>query len=318
MYDENDGDFQFTRGSKRQKTKEVVADAENSESQQQQVTRGKKAVGRTTTKAAAKSQQPQLEKEKEVQAGTSKRASTRRRSSPRPAAAADDSRPTQQGKGKDSGGLVVPKQRSGAVALSTTKRRTRSSAGSTNGEEDAAYDGVPQRPLTNGVVKKGAAQAKERRTGRERVSTPSPPPETHTTTRMIALPFSDTPVINRNREFRKNGGGGGDGVTARGGKGGDGGSRRSSLGLRGRRASSLIEMGHSAIPHSEVDTVDFYKHIEASGLSEPRRMRLLLTWCAERAVIEKPALGRRDASVILGGEIQFYLTFFLSLSELDG
>lgn len=46
----------------------------------------------------------------------------------------------------------------------------------------------------------------------------------------IALPFADTPIIRRNKEMRK-------GV-------GDG-HRRSSLGNRGRRASSLIESGKS-------------------------------------------------------------------------
>lgn len=33
---------------------------------------------------------------------------------------------------------------------------------------------------------------------------------------------------------------------------------------------------------------DFYKHIEADGLPEPRRMRLLLTWCATRFLDQKP------------------------------
>jgi kinetochore protein Mis13/DSN1 len=46
----------------------------------------------------------------------------------------------------------------------------------------------------------------------------------------IMLPFADTPVINRNKEMRK---------------GGKDGHRRSSTGLRGRRASSLIESGMS-------------------------------------------------------------------------
>lgn len=47
----------------------------------------------------------------------------------------------------------------------------------------------------------------------------------------IALPFADTPVIQRNKEMRKE----------KGRKG----QRRSSLSLRGRRASSLIESGAS-------------------------------------------------------------------------
>src|ERR1700743_3237402 len=44
----------------------------------------------------------------------------------------------------------------------------------------------------------------------------------------------------------------------------------------------------TALPHSEVDVADYYKHIESEGLPEPRRMRQLLTWCAERALDEKP------------------------------
>jgi len=47
----------------------------------------------------------------------------------------------------------------------------------------------------------------------------------------IALPFADTPVIKRNKAMRE-------------GKGGKS-ERRSSLSLRGRRASSLIETGNS-------------------------------------------------------------------------
>jgi kinetochore protein Mis13/DSN1 len=54
--------------------------------------------------------------------------------------------------------------------------------------------------------------------------------EEHSATR-IALPFADTPVIRRNKAMRE-------------GKGGKG-ERRSSLGLRGRRASSLIDSGNS-------------------------------------------------------------------------
>jgi kinetochore protein Mis13/DSN1 len=47
----------------------------------------------------------------------------------------------------------------------------------------------------------------------------------------VALPVADTPVIQRNKELR-------------GGKG-EKGRRRSSLGMRGRRASSLIDSGAS-------------------------------------------------------------------------
>ncbi|KAM0552518.1 hypothetical protein ACHAPJ_007846 [Fusarium lateritium] len=100
----------------------------------------------------------------------------------------------------------------------------------------------------------------------------------------IALPMSDTPIINRNKEMRKKGTG----------------NRRSSLGNRGRRASSLIESGQTAIPHREVNPADFYKHIEAEGLTEPRRMKQLLTWCGERALAGKPPHGTPNSNAILG------------------
>ncbi|EXL40814.1 hypothetical protein FOCG_16758 [Fusarium oxysporum f. sp. radicis-lycopersici 26381] len=101
----------------------------------------------------------------------------------------------------------------------------------------------------------------------------------------IALPMSDTPIINRNKEMRKKGGNS---------------NRRSSLGNRGRRASSLIESGQTAIPHLEVNPADFYKHIEAEGLTEPRRMKQLLTWCGERALAGKPPHGTPNCNAILG------------------
>lgn len=59
---------------------------------------------------------------------------------------------------------------------------------------------------------------------------PTPPDESHSSTK-IALPFADTPVISRNKAMRE-------------GKSGKA-DRRSSLGLRGRRASSLIDSGTS-------------------------------------------------------------------------
>ena len=46
----------------------------------------------------------------------------------------------------------------------------------------------------------------------------------------IALPFADTPIIRRNKEMRKGAGNG---------------DRRSSLGMRGRRASCLMDSGKS-------------------------------------------------------------------------
>lgn len=57
----------------------------------------------------------------------------------------------------------------------------------------------------------------------------------------------------------------------------------------------------AALPHKEVDTADFYKHI-ASDLPEPRRMRQLLIWCATRAMGDRPSGSRsEDESARLAG-----------------
>jgi len=183
----------------------------------------------------------------------------------------------------DDEGVVVKKSRtrkSGAVALQTDsdaiqqpkrRRSTRlSGQGTQNATQSHAID--PNSSGLEGVdILRGAEE-----------SQPSIVETSQAT--MISLPFSDTPVINRNKELRKKGGS----------------QRRSSLGMRGRRASSLIDNGHSALPHREVETHDFYKHIEADGPSEPRRMKQLLTWAGERALGEKPSHGKDSAAELAG------------------
>lgn len=81
-------------------------------------------------------------------------------------------------------------------------------------------------------------------------------------------------------------------------------NRRSSLGSRGRRASSLIDNGQTAIPHREVEAREFYKHI-AEDLPEPRRMKQLLMWCGERAMPERRR-GKGNSEAVLSGA---YLPF---------
>jgi kinetochore protein Mis13/DSN1 len=153
----------------------------------------------------------------------------------------------------------------------------------------------------------------------------------------IALPFADTPVIKRNKEMRR--------------EKSKSQHRRSSTGLRGRRASSLIDSGTSngetifrtystkstsrsaskairwssllaedgddttefteqnanafwnnaAVPHADVDSRDFYKHIEQS-LPEPRRMKQLLTWNGTRMLPEKINGGSGDADEMFAVE----------------
>lgn len=120
----------------------------------------------------------------------------------------------------------------------------------------------------------------------------------------IALPFADTPIIRRNKEMRRGSGQG---------------HRRSSTGMRGRRASELIDSGASnAVPHTEVETRDFYKHIEQS-LPEPRRMKQLLTWCGARALPEKPSGNVKDINAIMAARAiqRELLDDFTSKSEMS-
>ena len=103
-------------------------------------------------------------------------------------------------------------------------------------------------------------QVKKRRVKEKAPSTPGPTPETrpeeppqeqqkvateeapsiqNEEVTKVALPFADTPIIRRNQEMRANSG-----------------QRRSSLGNRGRRASSLIDSGKSNgnTPHRNAGT----------------------------------------------------------------
>lgn len=97
----------------------------------------------------------------------------------------------------------------------------------------------------------------------------------NTTTTKIALPISDTPIIRKNQQMRRQG------DIAAGSKGGTQQQRRrSSLGSRGKRTSS-IGNGFQAVPHSEIDPRYFYKHLDMD-MPEPHRMKQLLLWSARR------------------------------------
>lgn len=189
---------------------------------------------------------------------------------------------------------------------------------------------------------------KKRTTQHESATTPAPAPEDDKTTK-IALPFADTPIIKRNKEMRK--------ASADT-------NRRSSSGMRGRRASSLIDEGRgngeffcasagrqsrsfectngryevfpdnfranpisSALPHPEVPTAEFYKHISAE-LTEPRRMRCLLGWCGNRALPPKPDAPKQSSKeandefqALQAGMFQLYSThitrLLADLSQLE-
>ncbi|KAJ9412486.1 hypothetical protein FOXG_14917 [Fusarium oxysporum f. sp. lycopersici 4287] len=181
----------------------------------------------------------------------------------------------------------------------STRRSTRRS-GEAQGEEapQPAPASIPEpepKPQPEPVPDAApTSHVKETPKKREsRAKPPRPPPDWNKSPQRkppvqsatIALPMSDTPIINRNKEMRKKGGNS---------------NRRSSLGNRGRRASSLIENGQTAIPHREVNPADFYKHIEAEGSTEPRRMKQLLTWCCERALAREPPHGTPNSNAIFG------------------
>ncbi|KAI8810634.1 Mis12-Mtw1 protein family-domain-containing protein [Cladochytrium replicatum] len=88
----------------------------------------------------------------------------------------------------------------------------------------------------------------------------------------ITIPTEETPFIIRNKEMRRSTAGT-SGTPAR---------RRSSLGTRGKRASSAHN-GMCAPPHPWVDSDEFFRHIDADQ-SEPIRMRQLMMWSAHRAL----------------------------------
>lgn len=237
-YDEEDGDFVFTRGAKRTKTAPAPPEPVPTPAPAASAKRGRK---------------PKEVKERDDEPVTTAKKPRGRKMSFTTPNAENDS-------------LVVPKKRK-LTRASAGKAQDKDANGHPPGTDPAEDERVDV--LGDQSVAAGEGSMANQ----------------HSTT--IALPFSDTPVINRNKELRKKGANG---------------ARRSSLGLRGRRASSLIDNGHSAIPHREVETSDFYKHIEAEGLSEPRRMKQLLTWTGERCMGEKPSHGDPNTGAVLAGK----------------
>jgi len=230
-YDEEDGDFKFSRVSKRTRTEAVAPEPV--------------PIPSTANQSKALHAEPQTEKTK---------VGRRKMSFSTPKTDED---------------IITQPKRAARKSTRSSIEKSRSGTAHMNGsglegaEDDMDLVGISTTNRSTAVNLEG-----------DREST------------KIALPFTDTPVINRNKELRKKGTGG----------------RRSSLGMRGRRASSLIDNGYNAIPHHQVETSQFYKHIEAEGLSEPRRMKQLLTWCGERALGAKPSHNIADSAAILAGK----------------
>lgn len=278
VYDEEDGDFIFTRGPKRQKPSPKEPPAPTSAPppapEPQPAPTAKKPRGRPSN-GLKRAASPTLLNGEGAPSTTSKRPTRRKLNSSPP-----------------------PPDEPSAVPKKRATRKTRSST------EELAEEGQVVLPTRTNGAKSTSKDEGAKKSGRKASRKQPPPPvveeaqatpdkvdkllEKDPHAQKIALPFSDTPINRKNKEFRKKGGAGG------------GGGRRSSMSMRGRRASSLIESGHSAIPHREVGAAEFYKHIEAEGLSEPRRMKQLLTWCGERALSEKPKHGTAGAPAVLG------------------
>ncbi|KAF7540389.1 hypothetical protein G7Z17_g12213 [Cylindrodendrum hubeiense] len=260
---EQDDDFQFVRKSKRIKTERTD---EPEPAKKPGRGRGRPAAKERVTKDAT----PAVDVIEEEEA-------TATATVPEPVKTKSTRKSTRRKASVDASTEEPPRK----VPKKGTRKSTRVSAEKPDEE-------VPQ---TNGASKKRGHDAEQPRRGHEaeppKRAVPnwdeSPEREAPIAAAKIALPMSDTPVINRNKEMRKKGNG----------------SRRSSLGMRGRRASSLIDSGQTAIPHREVEPAGFYKHIGAD-LPEPRRMKQLLTWCGERALAEKPPHGTPNSSAILG------------------
>lgn len=287
---EHDDDFAFVRKSKRLKTDKSDESKPRPEPEPKAEPVKKNAKGRPPKQRAAKvpttngviAEETPVESEMNATTKPVTRKNSRRKAS----VDASEGRQTK-----------VPKRPS-------TRRSTRRSGDSQDEVVPQAAsalepDSGPQpevepapapAPHVNGTSKKRGTRVKSTRPPPDWDK--SPQRELPAQSATIALPMSDTPIINRNKEMRKKGGSS---------------NRRSSLGNRGRRASSLIESGQTAIPHREVNPADFYKHIEAEGLTEPRRMKQLLTWCGERALSGKPPHGTPNSNAILGGEYHFQM-----------
>ncbi|KAL2126415.1 hypothetical protein VTI74DRAFT_963 [Chaetomium olivicolor] len=288
VYNEHDGDFMFTRGSKRVKTAAppVIEEPEPEPESEPEPRPApapapvKRGVGRPP-KGGAKRGAPSPAAEPAPAAVPS---------SGRTRAAATAAGPTTRraSKRKSSFENAPPQEEELAVPKSKTRRKATEKKAPQRGVRSAQVNGAQQRIEEEEEEEEQATVLPRQRQPQRQESTPRADisATSHSQSQMIALPFSDTPIINRNKEFRK--------------KGGASGSRRSSLGMRGRRASSLIDNGHSALPHREVDPSEFYKYIAAEGLSEPRRMKQLLIWCGERALSEKPPHGSVGSSAVLG------------------
>ncbi|KAI8048096.1 Mis12-Mtw1 protein family-domain-containing protein [Syncephalis plumigaleata] len=82
---------------------------------------------------------------------------------------------------------------------------------------------------------------------------------------LVQIPLAETPIANRNKEMRKE-------------------RRRSSFTMRGKRKSSFGgTLGLAGLPHPDIPSEQFYRHIAAEK-TDVIRVRQLLFWCAHKAM----------------------------------
>ncbi|KAG0258868.1 hypothetical protein BG011_003004 [Mortierella polycephala] len=80
---------------------------------------------------------------------------------------------------------------------------------------------------------------------------------------IVVIPLRETPMIQKNKDMR-------------------GANRRSSLVMRGKRASSIGNGFHTQ-PHPSIDPRTFFRHISADE-PPPIRMKQLMAWCARKTI----------------------------------
>ena len=200
VYDNKDGDFEFTKRAKPSK--------------------------KTTTKASKTEQTADLS---EPATGAASRTAKAKEQKPSPAAKEDDVPKTTR---KPRGKLPSSPQENAVPKTGRTKRtfqeiKSPSPRRPARAQTNANHDRSPSpgfRPVTVKKKRPNQNQTPAPETA------PAHAPEDDKTTK-IALPFADTPIIKRNKEMRK--------ASADS-------NRRSSSGMRGRRASSLIDEGRGS------------------------------------------------------------------------
>jgi kinetochore protein Mis13/DSN1 len=141
-------------------------------------------------------------------------------------------RPPKKRTGEKAGAGAVPVK--GQITELPTRKTTRGVASSADTQQEPQPDPATRSSRTREPLEDQPKKSRKR--GRPSKSKPAEPngyksPEQPPAGTKIALPVADTPVIQRNKELR-------------GDKSGKG-RRRSSLDLRGRRASDLIDSGAS-------------------------------------------------------------------------